>query len=146
MNVETPFRFPRCARLRASADYQAVFGGGIRFSSPCFRLHVLPRDEPSGARLGIAVSKRVDKRSPGRNRIKRQVRESFRLQRASLPNVDLVFVGKPPAATASRQSLRGELDGLLQRVRALPPVDAAGTMPALAAADTARIPDEPNPS
>ena len=31
-------RFPRRAHLRASAEFQAVFGGGTRFNHPLFRL------------------------------------------------------------------------------------------------------------
>ena len=138
--------FPRRARLRTSADYQAVFGEGKRFSTSCFRLHVVPHAPATTSRLGIAVSKRVDKLSPGRNRIKRQVREYFRLHRASVPCADFVFVAKPPAAAASNDVLRGELEILLQRVRALPPADVAGTMPALEATAPRRHPDIPEPS
>lgn len=138
--------------MRASADYQAVFGGGVRFSGACFRLHALqlakataPLAEPA-PRLGITVSKRVDKTSVGRQRIKRQVRECFRLQRATLPPFDLVFVAKAAAATTSNAELRRELEKLLQRLHALPPVDAAGTMPGLEAAGSGRIADDSNPS
>jgi ribonuclease P protein component len=147
------FSFPRCARLRASAEYQAVFGGGMRFSGTCFRLHAAPRaaaaapsNPGAGPRLGITVSKRVDKTSVGRQRIKRQVRECFRRQRPGLPDLDLVVVAKAPAAAASNAELRGELEKLLQRVRALPPLDAAGTMPGLEAAGDGRIPNPSRPS
>ena len=138
--------FPRLARLRAAADYQAVFGDGKRFSSPCFRLHVQVRPVPALARLGIAVSKRVDKLSPGRNRIKRVVREYFRQQRSGLAGADFVVVAKPPAATASNQTLRSELELVFKRAHALPPAEPAGTMPALEATDDRRHSIFPDPS
>ena len=143
MNGKLSCSFPRRARVRATAQYQAVFTAGQRFSTPCFRLHVLVQAADSPARLGIAVSKRVDKHAHGRNRIKRQVREFFRLHNAAMPGADLVFVAKPEAAMASNEKLRGELDRLLQHSNALPRAQAVGTMPALEASGDGRLPTPP---
>jgi len=136
-----PLRFPRRAHLRASAEFQAVFGGGTRFSGPLFRLQVLPQAVDSlatgeaQARLGMTVSKRVDKRSVGRNRIRRQVREVFRLQRATLPPGDYVFQAKPEAAQVDNPGLRHALLKLLARAATnLKAPDAPGTMPPAAPA------------
>jgi ribonuclease P protein component len=135
-------RFPRRAHLRASAEFQAVFGGGTRFSGPLFRLQVLPAaaDAADAAcRLGMTVSKRVDKRAVVRNRIRRQVREAFRLQRAQLPAGDYVFQAKPEAAKADNPALRQALLKLLARAAmTLKPPAAPGTMPPAAPA-----PDHP---
>jgi ribonuclease P protein component len=136
-------RFPRRAHLRASAEFQAVFGGGTRFSGPLFRLQVLPapvgdgadgESAPAIARLGMTVSKRVDKLSHERNRIRRQVRECFRLQRAQLPPGDYVVQAKPEAASADNAKLREGLLKLLARASTLKPQVPTGTMPAAAAA------------
>ena len=92
-----------------------MFSGGTRFSGPLFRLQVLPlavdalASGEAPARLGMTVSKRVDKRSVGRNRIRRQVREVFRLQRATLPPGDYVFQAKPEAAKFDNPGLRHAL-------------------------------------
>ena len=122
-------RFPRCAHLRVSAQFQAVFGEGTRFSGTLFRLHVLPTGDTAEPRLGVTVSKRVDKLAVGRNRIRRQIKECFRLQRASLPVADYVFLAKAEAARADNATLRGELLSLLERARTLKPVVPPGTMP-----------------
>ena len=131
-------RFPRRAHLRASAEFQAVFGGGTRFSGPLFRLQVLPaapgQDEPR-ARLGMTVSKRVDKRAAARNRIRRQIRETFRLQRAQLPPGDYVFQAKPEAKLVDNPGLRQALLKLLARAAmTLKPPVPTGTMPPAAPA------------
>jgi ribonuclease P protein component len=133
-----PHRFPRRAHLRASAEFQAVFGGGTRFSGPLFRLQVLPAAPGASeaqARLGMTVSKRVDKRAVARNRIRRQIREAFRLQRHRLPPGDYVFQAKPEARQVDNPGLRAALLKLLDKAAlSLKPSVAPGTMPPAAPA------------
>ena len=124
-------RFPRRAHLRASAEFQAVFGGGTRFSGPLFRLQVLPATSATAqVRLGMTVSKRVDKRAVARNRIRRQVREAFRLQRHALPPGDYVFQAKPEANQVDNPGLRAALLKLLDKAAmSLKAPVSPGTMP-----------------
>lgn len=68
------------------------------------------------------------KRATDRNRLKRLVRECFRLRAATLPPVDLVVTAKPGAATARRAALRADLERLFDRVAALKPTPPAGTI------------------
>jgi len=124
-----PLHFPRRAHLRRAAEFLAVFAEGRRVSGTCFRLHAhLPADATE-TRLGVTVSKRVDKSAVVRNRLRRQVKEAFRLQRAELSAGDYVFVAKPDAAKADRGVLRSELLSLLARARTLKPNATTGTMP-----------------
>lgn len=52
------------------------------------------------ARLGISVGKRKVRKATARNRIKRLLREAFRLNKADLPiGVDLVIVPRDPNLT-----------------------------------------------
>ncbi|MBR7540443.1 ribonuclease P protein component, partial [Mycobacterium tuberculosis] len=60
-------RSPRSARVRTRAEYTTVFNGARRVSEPLMTLHWLKSDTP--ARLGLAVSRKVDPRAVGRNRI-----------------------------------------------------------------------------
>ena len=133
-------RFPRCAHLRASAEFQAVFGEGSRVSGACLRLHVRFAAAPAGARLGLTVGKRVDKRAVARNRLRRVLRETFRLMRPELPPGDYVFLAKPEARTATNAALRAECVELLQRASRRAPLPGStpdGTMPGLAASPAA---------
>jgi ribonuclease P protein component len=139
--MTSSFRFPRCAHLRVSAQFQAVFGEGKRFSGTYFRLHVRQPADAGPARLGVTVSKRVDKLSVGRNRIRRQAKESFRLLRPSLPPGDYVVLAKPGTAKADNAALRAELLSLFERARTLKPMLPAGTMPP-SDAITGRSPSE----
>nr|WP_298125331.1 ribonuclease P protein component [uncultured Pseudoxanthomonas sp.] len=119
--------FPRAARVRARADYARVFDQARRTSDPMLSLHWLPGEGP--ARLGLAVSRKVDTRAVMRNRIKRQLREHFRRLRAGLPGGDYVVVARAPAAKADAGQLRATFERVLVRAGALPPSAPGGTMP-----------------
>ena len=121
--------FPPNARLRVSAQFQAVFAEGRRLSGQFFRLHAQPLATAESARLGVTVSKRVDKTAVGRNRIKRQCRECFRKLRSELPGGDYVLLAKPEAAKAQSAVLRRELLSLFERARTLKPMPVPVTMP-----------------
>lgn len=124
-----PSDFPPSARLRVSAEFQAVFKAGRRLSSPQLRLFAHVRAEAKVPRLGVAVSKKVDKRAVGRNRIKRLARETFRRERHQLPPGDYVLIAQPGASALSSDELRAQWLLLLERARSLKPTPPAGTMP-----------------
>lgn len=44
------------------------------------------------ARLGIAIAKKIIPKATSRNRLKRIIRESFRLNQRTLPDLDIVIV------------------------------------------------------
>jgi ribonuclease P protein component len=119
---------PRSARVRISADFARVFSDGRRNADPLMSLHWLRGDKP--ARLGLAVSRKVDPRAVGRNRIKRVLRAEFRKLRLQLANGDYVIVARPSARTCETNALRTAFSSLLVRAGALPPAMPGGTMPA----------------
>ncbi|RZL90387.1 MAG: ribonuclease P protein component [Variovorax sp.] len=125
--VASGLRFPRVARVRAKAEFSAVFDGGRRTAEPRMALHWLADAAP--ARLGLAVSRKVDPHAVGRNRIKRALRESFRHLRSHLPGGAYVVVARAGAAQADGAALRDAFERLLQRAGALPPPSPAVTMP-----------------
>ncbi|MBW8368477.1 MAG: ribonuclease P protein component [Arenimonas sp.] len=117
-------------RLHVSAEYQAVFKGARRLTSPHMRLHAHVRAEATVPRLGVTVSKKVDKRAVGRNRIKRVAREFFRHEMACLPPGDYVLLVQPGAKLLSNSEIRAQLVPLFERARSLKPAPPPGTMPA----------------
>ena len=105
-------RLPRSSRLLDGAHFKAVFANRRSRGNAFFRVHYLPSDQ---ARLGMAVSRRVSKRAVDRNRIRRQIRESFRLWRSRLLPMDYVVVARSAARDADRRVLREQLEQLWQR-------------------------------
>jgi ribonuclease P protein component len=88
-------RFPRTARVRSRAEFTQVFDGARRIAHPQLSVHWLEDGGP--ARLGLAVSRKVDPHAVGRNRIKRALREGFRRIRPQLAPGAYVVVVRPAA-------------------------------------------------
>jgi len=131
-------RFPRQARVRSASEYKRVFDAARRLSHPLLSLHWHADGAP--ARLGLAVSRKVDPHAVGRNRIKRALRDRFRRLRPQLAPGAYVLVARPAAAHADNDALRTAFVELLQRAGALPPPATAGTMPAPARSPPAAAP------
>lgn len=106
--------FSRELRLLAPVQFQAVFELPLRASTP--QLTLLSRQNKiENPRLGLTVAKKHLKRAHDRNRIKRVVRESFRLKQHELPNYDFVFVAKAGIGKLSNSELFEILEKLWQR-------------------------------
>jgi ribonuclease P protein component len=68
------------------------------------------------ARLGLAIAARTVGNAVSRNRVKRQVREQFRLQRDALPPVDIVISARQGARDAPAAELRAALQRLWKQI------------------------------
>ena len=122
--------YPRTAALRQPADFTALRRQGKRVAAKFFQAQYRINDAVPAARLGMAVSRRVSKRAVVRNRIRRIIRESFRLHRPLLPACDVLVIANAIAAQQSNQDLRGDIEAVWARLAALNNRQAAGTMPA----------------
>jgi ribonuclease P protein component len=110
------FTFPEHARLLKPAEFSRVFKQPIRSSDRLFTILAV-NNELEFARLGLAISKKHAKRAVDRNRIKRLVRESFRLTRHGLPTIDMVVMAKPPTRYAENQQIVQSLQAHWNRLQ-----------------------------
>lgn len=110
-----PASFPRTARLCLPSEFNHVFRNGGRSSDACFVVLACGNGGKS-ARLGVAVAKKAVAAASQRARIKRVVRESFRLDRSQLPAVDIVVQARGGSAARENAELRASLDWHWQEV------------------------------
>jgi ribonuclease P protein component len=116
MQPSTPrLRFGSDLRLRSKLQFDAIYAGGRRIDDRFFGLRIKPNglDHP---RIGLAVAVKTAGNAVARNRLRRMVRESFRLAQHTLPAVDIVVGVKIPAREAPMTTLRASLATLWQRV------------------------------
>ena len=96
-------------RICRSADFQRAKVAGKRAKTPHFGLNFLSNDLEYH-RLGLVVQKRFWGAAVKRNRIKRVVREWFRLNKGLIPKParDIVVIARPGAEKLSPADIRKE--------------------------------------
>lgn len=107
--TRNPFGLPRAYRLRAPAAFRATTRTGLKLRDALFTVYAAPNGLAI-ARLGIAVSRRVSAKAVERNRIKRHIRESFRLNQDMLAGLDLVVIAHSATAGAPNLVLTHSLE------------------------------------
>ena len=85
-------------------QFRDVFRGSLVSQDRYYRVKGLPNNE-NYPRLGLAVSRRVNKHAVVRNQIKRIVRESFRTNKETLTGLDIVVVARQAASEATKKEL-----------------------------------------
>ena len=110
------FELDKTARLTGKNRFSRVFRTRRVHANRFFLIHyareLAASESGSGARLGITVSRKVHASAVQRNRIRRQIRESFRLRRQCLINTDYVVRARPAAAQLDNAALRQALNEL----------------------------------
>ena len=112
-----PASFSPADRLHNSAEFRYLQRHGVRAESDHFVLYAgaIPGNER--ARLGVTVSKRVGI-SVIRNRLKRRVRETYRLQLRAMfsTGTALVVIARAGAGELTSDAIGGELIGAANSV------------------------------
>lgn len=103
---------PKSARLLRRREFVRVQGRGRKLADGILLALVMPRPDGAPARLGITVSSKVGN-AVVRARIRRHVREAFRVRRARWPaGVDVVVIARDGA----KEAVSADFDRALERL------------------------------
>ena len=102
--------------IRRQTDFDRAFALGRRYRSPLLTAIVLRRAaDQQTLRTAFVVSRKVARRAVWRNRVRRRLREAWRLLRpAAGGGYDIVVIVQTAAVTAGFWELHAALRGLLR--------------------------------
>ncbi|OGS23726.1 MAG: ribonuclease P protein component [Elusimicrobia bacterium RIFOXYB2_FULL_50_12] len=114
------YTFSYDERLHRDRDFQHVFKKGRKLVHPALFIYVYRRPEGGEARrLGLVTSRKVGS-AVKRNRLKRRLREIFRLNKHNLaPGIDIIFVLRSAAVSLDYRQLSEIVMGLFAKAGAV---------------------------
>ncbi|MDX2454131.1 ribonuclease P protein component [Desulfosarcina sp.] len=113
----TRVTFTKADRIRTSIEYRALSKNGNRYYNDYFVI-ISQANQASRSRLGITVSKKVGN-AVTRNRIKRIIREHFRLNRRILPDrLDINIIARPSSGRIRAAAIRDHLERCFKAITA----------------------------
>lgn len=106
-------RFPKAARLLCPSEFAEVKRKGRRARSGCIAVAAMGA---AHKRLGIVASRHIGT-AVVRNRLKRIIREFFRLHAEAFPCGDCVVIPSTGAGRLSNEGIRAQLSAALEKLR-----------------------------
>ncbi|MBU1568749.1 MAG: ribonuclease P protein component [Proteobacteria bacterium] len=108
-------RLEKSILLRKGWEFENVYSRGKRLHGDGFTLICWP-NTTEASRLGISVHRNI-RGAVKRNRLKRIIRESFRLWREQYPvGVDIVFAVRPDFSCSHPKDIRMVVSPLARRI------------------------------
>lgn len=105
--------FPKTARLLSPKDYKPVFDNSrYKVSTKQFLL-LATASQARRPRLGLVIAKKHVSKAVQRNKLKRVLRESFRLRQSEMPLIDIVVLARKDADKLAPLELRKMIDRLI---------------------------------
>ena len=101
--------------MRRPAEFKRAYAAGKRLGNEFFTINAQPNGL-SSPRLGMSIPARILRRAVDRNRLRRLVRESFRVHQLSLPPFDIVIGVRAGVLTADNACLRSSLEKLWHKI------------------------------
>jgi len=110
---EGRYAFKKAERLRRRSEFSALFKSGKRIHSEYLTV-ILSTNTSDVRRLGLVVGKKVRKEAVRRNRMKRLLREFFRLNKHRLSaSQDILIVARKDFSFMKYRDLCSKLEEVL---------------------------------
>lgn len=113
-SAQSGLRYSKEMRIRRRAEFLRVQNTGERLYAKQFLILYTPGVTPQN-RLGVVVTRKVDKRAVMRNHIKRRLREVFRLSQQNIQcPFDFVIIARKNAVDCSYAEVERQILGALR--------------------------------
>ena len=108
------YSFQKGERLKSKQDFEEIFKHGKRITAKLFRVYYFKKDT---RKLGVIVSKKVSKSAVKRNRIKRWVREIYRVNKSQIPeDVRIIVIALTQAEKSSFNEVSKDILHIFDRI------------------------------
>ena len=108
-------RLPPERRMRRPAEFKHVYAAGKRLGNEFFTVNA-QANGLTCARLGMSIAARILRRAVDRNRLRRLIRESFRVNQPRLPAIDIVIGVRAGVQSVDNALLRSALEKIWQKI------------------------------
>ena len=108
--------FPKSMRLLNSNDFQSVFDDAPLRTSHQHFLFLARQNQLDRPRLGLVIAKKHIRHAVDRNRMKRLIRETFRVKQQQLAGIDVIVLARKGMNDATNAVLLDQLNGQWQRL------------------------------
>jgi ribonuclease P protein component len=102
------------SRLKKSSDFSRVYNKGKSFADKYLVIYYVP-NRLNETRVGFSISKKVGN-SVVRNRVKRLIKESFRLNANIKGHYDVIFIARVRAKEADYKRIERSVNFLLRKL------------------------------
>lgn len=107
-------KFSHSERLHKKKDFNTVLSSGTYLNSSIITIVFLENPTSKKVRLGLITKKDIGS-AVIRNKVKRRLREIFRINMQQLKaGVDLIFIPKPPIVSRRYKEIEEEITSLLK--------------------------------
>ena len=100
-------------RIKKNSDFQTIYKKGKSVANRQFVVYTYNNNENEHFRLGISVSKKLGN-AVTRNRIKRAIRENFKVHKEDIIAKDIVVIARHPARDMTTLEIQGSLEHVLK--------------------------------
>lgn len=100
-------------RIKKNSDFQKIYKKGKSVANRQFIVYTYDNSEQEHFRLGISVSKKIGN-AVTRNRIKRAIRENFKVHKQDMISKDIIVIARHPAKNMSTLEIQGSLEHVLK--------------------------------
>ncbi|UMT78184.1 ribonuclease P protein component [Staphylococcus roterodami] len=100
-------------RIKKNADFQKIYKKGHSVANRQFVVYTYNNKELDHFRLGISVSKKLGN-AVLRNKIKRSIRENFKVHKSHIIAKDIIVIARQPAKDMTTLQIQSSLEHVLK--------------------------------